>query len=394
MRTIQSELLEVLQAETLAQYERMQTLYPEVLLPFGSAEQRAWNRWRRKSDWSDLAGMVGDVSMKLPFRSRALLLLLSPVWVKGIPWTVGPDAELTRVFTGAEDYLGSRGKRILSSADEALIELTLSFMEGFQNLPTSLIERALVNYSVLRRHILSILPEDSPLALKAFEGYRFFDYALCGERHHCLDHILTPLELLLVRGSIPEVWKLRADEMVWAEIVRQGKSQQGVELWKRYLGIINKGLSRQPRSDEELPETMYPLRVLKQQLEHIWSVAPEELLDRESNASRFLDVFHKGKSDLRDFGQQLFQRMICSEEAASFWFSEVESMSSSLHGLAGSVVSDAIRKLGGPRRKYAQQLLGWFEVWARKQQEASRNEREKQRKKTAQEQKLLDEMRD
>lgn len=388
---VDDELLKILREKTLAQYRKMQILYPKLFLPFGIDERENWNRWRRKSDWGDLAGMVRDVSVKIQFRARALLLVLSPILVEGrkrIPWTVRGKVELTRVFTGAEDYLDHGDRLIFSPGDESLIELALSFMEGFQELPMSLVERTLVNYSVLRRHILSILPETSPLALRAFEGYRFFDYSLCKELFRYPKHILTPLDLLLVRGSIPEKWRLLADETVWQEMVRQRTSQWGAELWGGYIGIVDRGLSCQPRSDEELPEKRYPLRVLRQQLEHVWSVDPEKFLS-VSNADRFLGVFYEGGDELRNFGARLFRKIICSKEAAFLLFSQAESMCPSLENMAaGLVVTDALKKLGESDDRYERRLRGWLEAWLREKEKRALAERKGRKKETARKQAL------
>lgn len=370
MRMIEVESLQILRKRTLDQYAKVRRMFPNLFLPFGEKERKVWNRWRRKSDWSDLTGIVADASLGMPFRSRALILLLSPVWIKGrkwLPWNVRRDAELTRVFIGAEDYLGPRDREIFSSADEDLIKLALSFMEGFQNLPMPLIERTLVNWNILRRTILSVLHQNSPLALRVFEGYRWVDCAMCGERRHSLDHVLTPFEQFLTRGEIPELLKLKADRIVWKVVVWYEELQRGSELWKKYREIVYSGLSSEPRSDEEFPRERYPLRVFKQQLEQVWSVSPQEFLDCPMDAPRFLKAFSGGDGQLQYFGRQVFKRIIHSKDDAFSWFSGVRGLSFTWDGLVASVVSDAVDKLGGPEDEYVQRLLGWFESWNQKE---------------------------
>lgn len=378
MRTIDVESLKILQERTLDQYAKVRREFPNLFLPFGSEERMIWNRWRRKADWSNLTGVVADTSLGMPFRSRALILLLSPKWTKGrkwLPWNVRKGAELTRVFIGAEDYLGPYDRGIFSSADEDLIDLALFFMEGFQNLPMSLIERTLVNWNILRRTILSVLHQNSPLARRAFEGYRWVDCAMCGERRHSLDHVLTPFEQFLTRGKIPELWKLKADKIVWEGVVWYGGLQLGEnELWKKYREIVYSGLSSEPRSDEEFPGERYPLRVFKQQLEQVWSVSPQEFLDCPMDAARFLGAFSEEDGQLQYFGRKIFKKMIHSKKAAFSWLSGVQSLSFSWDGLVGAVVSEEVDKLGGPKDKYVKRLLGWFEAWQQKERKVSKVE--------------------
>lgn len=395
MRTIEVESLQILRKRTLDQYAKVRRMFPNLFLPFGEKERKVWNRWRRKSDWSDLTGIVADASLGMPFRSRALILLLSPVWIKGrkwLPWNVRRDAELTRVFIGAEDYLGPRDREIFSSADEELIELALSFMEGFQNLPMPLIERTLVNWNILRRTILSVLHQNSPLARRVFEGYRWVDCAMCGERRHSLDHVLTPFERFITRGEIPELLKLKADRIVWKMVVWYEELQRGSDLWKKYCEIVYSGLSSEPRSDEEFPGSQYPLRVLKQQLEQVWRVSPREFLDCPMDAARFLRVFSGGDGQLQYFGRQIFRKIIHSKEDAFSWFSGVRGLSFTWDGLVAASVSEVVDGLGGPEDKYTEQLLGWFEAWEKKQRKTSQSDADRRQRVACRKQSLRDAM--
>lgn len=395
MRMIEVESLQILRKRTLDQYAKVRRMFPNLFLPFGEKERKAWNRWRRKSDWSYLTGIVADASLGMPFRSRALILLLSPVWIKGrkwLPWNVRRDTELTRAFVGAEEYLGHHDRGIFSFADEDLIELSLSFMEGFQNLPMPLIERTLVNWNILRRTILSVLHQNSPLARRAFEGYQWFDFALCGERRHSLDHEMTPFEQFLTRGEIPELWKLKADRIVWEMVVWYEELQRGSDLWKKYCEIVYGGLSSNPLSDEEFPGYRYPLRVFKQQLEQVWSVSPQKFLDCPMDAARFLGAFSGGDGQLQYFGREIFKKIIHSKEDAFSWFSGVRGLSFTWDGLVASVVSDAVDKLGGPEDEYVQRLLGWFEVWEKKQRKASQSDADRRQRVACRKQSLRDAM--
>lgn len=379
MRTVNETVLKGLKSITRDQLERVHTEFNNLFYPFEEEERLIWQKWISHNQFGasnkELILVIEDLSLKLPFRSRALLLLLSPIWMSDIewlPWKWREDVFLfgeTRVLRGSEDYRDSQGTPLLSSDDKALVALALSFIDGFRDAPLSFIEGTILSHNIFRRQLLSILPEESPLASKTFDEYRYFDFELSRERH-CLDHVLTPFEQFLTEKQIAEKWKLEADKKVWTAVEKEKHhSKRKYELWEKYLKVVRKGLDvRMDLGDGELSGNAYPLHVFKQQLENIWSISPIEFRD-EQNAVRFLDAFSKNKK-LRPFGCRLFMEIINSEEKAFSIFSGAQSMCLSWKGMAGAVLDDVIKKLGKSHTAYTNQLIQWFEFWEEKQQKA------------------------
>lgn len=393
MRTLLRESqLKYLSEETKGYVKRLLRDYQEVFTPFGPEERKVWWRWigkgNRYSD--DLADIVADREKKMVFRARALVILLSPVWTstRSIPWKWRSDINIhgeTRTIIGAEDYLNSRGKFPLSLGDDTLIDIALAYMDYFRRGQyLYLIEGAIINYNDFLRSILSILPVDHPLAEKVFNQYRWFDLKLSPPgntwNHTPGYHQLSPLNWLLKDPRVSDIWKVRADRMVWG-CLHTREDLKETTIWRDYCSML------QSQSYRHFDEG-YSLRILVQQWRQVQTIDPS-FGGGVDQVYSLLRVFSNDE-ETRHFGRELFQKRISSKDEAFHWLDIMVNRSHAFGMVLNFVffVRDVVEKFGGEDDPYAVRFIGWYKEWQVSREGKKKKQKDGEIKNIAQQQAL------
>lgn len=186
-----------------------------------SEENRLWNAWLdlQKREPRDLRQLLTS-DVRTEFKARALIVLLAPdLHVLPFRWD---DTDRS-----SRNYLFLRGLEVKTFPPELLSfagELLVQNIDHARASEEDGVRHALVEYNDLILQFLAVLPEDDDLANRLFSRFQINDPFSYWNMDDASGY--NPVRSILCAESIPNKWKVLADQQMRERIVAELEGRQ------------------------------------------------------------------------------------------------------------------------------------------------------------------------